>query len=715
MKKSRTARFSFKIGESQTMRTIQSLYFWSFLSYIVFLAWSSVLLVSINPSWDNYTLRLILNTSTIQPILSSMAEILATVLAISFSIAIVVIQHAASSYTASILEIYKRDFLTVVFFLYYVCSLVLTIIAMQFTTNLYLANMTLVTFLFSFPILFLQFLHIIDLIDPRNIIEKAEKKCANYISSIPSKIKSILKSKKPVNKFEKYLLETPIYRQFIFQQETILQEPIRKQVLLINDVINKAISRREIETSIRGFQALSKIVKNYVAIRQEDFVSDDKFLEYIYNQLLSVFTIGLDNKDASLMQEILHALEDIGCSTTSLKAVNGPNHMTNLAMAHIRDFGLMALEKSFADVATMAIASLKTVSLLTIQKTNSEGLASDYIFEIGEKGVQRNDWYVLGVALNQLKELLLGAVSFKVAIHAAPTQILEHIGKLSILGTQNGIDHWALQTSLFTMMPEYSIQAIAWAALQLKNEEYAQIETHSREEYSKGIIAKLIQTISSIATVSSRAHSSHTLGSSVDCLLDITLLMIKEKFKTIPEGFKTEILLVVEALKASYLPIAVYSSDKEWHLSIPAEIGDALTSIAVFAMESQKEVTIECLDTLHQVCLIMVKHDKWGYDVARLAARIGVIGAIATNRNESVVAEKAATLLADFDKNYLQYSPNPQKGEHIDEIKSLHKRFEKDFTMYEKTEAYSELYKNIKSTDIKSFIEVYEQKRMDSE
>jgi len=259
-------------------------------------------------------------------------------------------------------------------------------------------------------------------------------------------------------------------------------------------------------------------------------------------------------------------------------------------------------------------------------------------------------------------------------------------------------------------MPEYSIQAIAWVALQLKNEEYPQIETHSREEYSKGIMARLIQTISGIATVSSRAHSSYTLRPSVDSLLDITLLMIKEKFKTIPEGFKTEILLVVDALKASYLPIAVYSFDKEWHLSIPAEIGDALTSIAAFAMESQKEITIECLDTLHYLCITMVKHDKWGYDVARLAARIGVIGAIATSKNENVVAEKAATLLADFDKNYLHYSPNPQKGEHIDEIKSLYKRFKEDSTTFQEPEAYSELYKDIKSTDIEGFIKTYEKK-----
>ena len=111
----------------------------------------------------------------------------------------------------------------------------------------------------------------------------------------------------------------------------------------------------------------------------------------------------------------------------------------------------------------------------------------------------------------------------------------------------------------------------------------------------------------------------------------------------------------------------------------------------------------------------MVKHDKWGYDVARLAARIGVIGAIATNRNESALAEKAATLLTDFEKNYLQHSPSPQKREHIDEIVNLHREFNEDFMTVRITEAYSELYKNIKSRDIESFIKVFEEKRMELE
>ncbi len=681
--------------------------------YTLCLLWSSRLLVSISPNLDVYTLRLVSNTSAIQPLLTTMGGILATILAISFSIAILVIQHAAASYTASILESYKRDYLTIVFFGYYVGSLVLTIIALQLQSDLYLVNMALITFLFSFFFLFMHFIHIIDLIDPRRIIEKAENQCIKYINSIPHKIQSIIKNKKPRNKFDEILLETPLYQQFVFQSETTLQEPIRKQVLLINDVINKAVSRREIETSIRGFEGLSRIAENYINIREKDFGSEDKFLQYIYAQLLSVFTIGLDNKDAALMQEVLHVFERIGCSTTSLKVADGSTpHVTNLAMTHIRDLSIMSFERDFVDVSTLGIDSLKTVSISSIQRNGDEGLASDYIFEIGRMGVQKNSWYVLAVALNQLKELFYGAVFFKLDVHGAPTRLLKHITKLAVLGIQKKLDRYALQTSLFTILPEYSIRKAAWAALKLKNEEYPQIETHSREEYSKDIMSKLVRTIGGIAIVSSEAHSTHTLRSAVDCLLDITLLMIKEEFKTIQEGFKTEILRVIKTMERSYLAIAGYSFDEEWFLSAPSEIGDAITSIAAFAIESQKEVTEECLQALDKMCLNMIKRDKGGYDVARLASRIGVVGAIALSKNESLVAEKAATLLANFEKIYLQDSPSPQRREYIDEMMSLHKKFKKEnYIMVGNTQTYSDLYNKIETTDIDDFVKLFDQKK----
>lgn len=235
----------------------------------------------INPDLDKYVLRLVWNADSVQLMLNSIGAILGTILAISFSIAIIVIQHAASNYTASIIESYKRDGFTLLFFAFYVGSLIVAIIGLQVSNDLYFANMIVITFIFSFFVLGLHFIHIIDLIDPRTIIGKAEKRCIKYIRSIPSKVETIIKKSKPRTEQERFILRTPLYRQFVFYNDSNLQEPIRKQVLLINDVINKSASRREIETSIKGFKALEQIAEQYIEIRKNDFKTDDRLLGYI--------------------------------------------------------------------------------------------------------------------------------------------------------------------------------------------------------------------------------------------------------------------------------------------------------------------------------------------------------------------------------------------------------------------------------------------------
>lgn len=242
------------------------------------------------------------------------------------------------------------------------------------------------------------------------------------------------------------------------------------------------------------------------------------------------------------MQETLNAFTEIGCLTTNLISAHGdPPQETNLVIAHIRDLGMKALERDFIDVSTIAMESMKKVGYLAIQKNHGEGLSSEYIFEIGKAGVQKNSWYMLSIAENQLKDLVYGIVLFKGSVYSAK-RILGFITDLASLGLEKHMHHWGLQTSLFTMLPEYSIQKVAFAAVKAKNEEYPENETYPREKYSKDIMAELVKSIGNIADNSSRLCSTHTLGSSIDCLLDLSLLMLNERFKSLEAGFKDEIL-----------------------------------------------------------------------------------------------------------------------------------------------------------------------------
>ena len=650
--------------------------------------------------------------SNASSILSMIGAFLATILAIFFSVSIIVVQHAASSYTASILEGYKRDYRTWFVFFYYMGSLALTLAALQYQ-DLHIVNMTIVTFIFSFFFLSSQFLHIIDLIDPKMIIEKIKGQCLRDLKGIPSRIKSIQK-KVPKNRFEEILSKSHLYPEFILHNEKGLLETSREKISQIGDVILKASSRRELETSAFGFKALSEIVGSYITIRQDHATQQDDFLQYIYDQLLSISEIAFDNKDISLLQEIIKAFEEIGCSTTDIKLISpfgGPNLSTSLVMSHICSLGSRAIQKGFFDVSAQAVSSIKTIGALAIQKTYGEGLASDKILDIGKLAIGKGDWFVLGHAFEGLKELLANAVFKRINIHKEPSRILENIEKLAALGIASNLAYNALQSSFFPILPEFSIQKVSWVCFQIKNEKYPKIETSPREEYCKTVMSKLMRTLGKIAVLAAKKHSLLLLGRTVDYILKITMSMLREKFTTIKEGFNNEVLNVVDDLKSSYLLTASYAFDSDLHTPIPREISDVITSIAVCALEvGRVQVADHCLKALQHMSVNLVERDKYGYDVARCAGRISIIGAYALHRKEKNLSDKATELLANFDKIYLQKSQSPHDRLHIDEMSRLHKSFQNGSLPFE-TELYGKLFKKVPSKVLDEFIKLYEKKR----
>jgi len=263
------------------------------------------------------------------------------------------------------------------------------------------------------------------------------------------------------------------------------------------------------------------------------------------------------------------------------------------------------------------------------------------------------------------------------------------------------------------MLPEDSIQKVAQMALQIKNEKYPEIQTRSREEYSKEVISRLMKTLGRIAIWTSKKSSLILLGYSVDHILGIALLMLKEKLITFKEGYKEEILRAIDYLKKSYKLSATYLYDTEVHSPVPKEISDAITSIAFCSMDvEQKEVTIHCLEALYHMCVSVVEHDKYGYDVARCAGRIGVIGAYALHKGEGEISDKSVDLLVNFDKSYLTKSPNPQDRSHIEEMRQLHKRFNTDYYVPSmRGEVYGDFFKKVTSRTLDKLADLYEKKR----
>jgi hypothetical protein len=679
---------------------------------VVFLAWSLLSLLS--TSLENYTLKIVAHPLD-SSVFSMMGTILATVLGIFFSISIIVVQHAASNYTPSILEQYKKDGKTLFVLFYYWASLIMAIFSLQYPENLYLINVMIWLFIFSFLFLASQFVHIIDLIDPREIIEKTKRATLNNIKHIPFRLESVVKKAKPKNDFERNFMKLPHYKYAVLHHENSLMASTQMGVLQISDVVMKASKRRELETCITGLKALSQIVEGYVSIRKDDPTPDDAFIQYVSTQFSAIFEVALENRDTLLLQEAVLAFEAVGCSTTDIKPpisiYDGPNHSTNVTVWNISSLGIKAIENGFSDAAVQAIVSLKKIGLLAIQKTGGDGLASDKIMDIGKKGVVQGNWFVTNHAFDGLKEVLFSAIMRQVNVYGEPYAILENIESLAQEGIKRGLEQFAF-TSLFPMLPENSIEKIAWAAFHIKNAEYPEIETNFREKYSKEVMSKFAETIGRIAACASEKGHLILAGQCADCMLRIAMSMLKEKLKTIEEGYKSEIIDLINALDECYVLSSRYRYISGIHAPISGNVADAVTSIGISALEvEQEDITEHCLKALHHMCTSMIEQDTFGYDVARCAARMGVIGVCALYKNKLSIVSIAANLLAAFDKEYLSKSPQPQEGRHMKEVHSLHERAILEHSELEEVESYGILFKDVPLSFLNEFEKLFEKKR----
>lgn len=220
-----------------------------------------------------------------------------------------------------------------------------------------------------------------------------------------------------------------------------------------------------------------------------------------------------------------------------------------------------------------------------------------------------------------------------------------------------------------------------------------------------------MESLNKIEVASAKKHSTYSLWACNNSLNEIALLILKEKLSTIKEGYTSEVLNVIEAMKVAYLIIARYAFETDWHVPITSQIVDSITSIGAFAIDFAEEITKECNSTLNEIAFAMIKHDKYGYDIPRIAARIGVIGSVALHKNKTAIADEATTLLASLSKKYIDDSPKPNENRITEEIKRLREYCNEEHLGVKESEVYCNMYKVVEPKTIDALIESYEKKK----
>jgi hypothetical protein len=601
---------------------------------------------------------------------------LAAIIPIVFSVSMLVIQHAAGNYTASVLEQYKKDpktwfFYSFVAFGVLFASLMLItgssvlIFSTQTTISLLSAGFSILAF--SLVLLPFQLAHVTDLINPKFMIKRAKEDCLREILCAPAKVSSIVKKTKPRNGLERRITQMPLYTEFVFHEKhDTLFMVARQKLLQIMDIVFKCVVKREAETYNDGFRAISEISRAYVSIRKEDSTSDDEFLQDIYSKLLSIPKMALDTEDSALLHAVIDALQNVGCATAEIKPASrwGPNLNASLAMGYVRDIGAKAIERGLWDSAAQAVRSIKNIGVSAIQRARHDGLASKKILDLGREAIGRREWFVVNVASGALNELLESSVKARTDVDLVPVRILEDIEQLSTSAIDNNLEWYAL-TGLFAIMPEYSIERVAWAALEFKNESHPDIETAHREGYAQNTISSLLDVLARIGTKAAQKKSSMTLTYVVQPMHRIALTLLNEKSISLKDGFDQQVRNVVNALATMYMQAE--NCPLAWHIT------DALTDIALHSLDARKgQIASHVVETISKTSQSMMTWDQYGYDSQRLAGRLGVVGSYAINSSDTGIATECANKLMQFDAVYRQTYRGSKDMRHFQVMQELH-------------------------------------------
>jgi hypothetical protein len=643
-----------------------------------------------------------------ESLILSIIAFLAAIIPIVFSVSTLAIQHAASNYTASVIEQYKRDRRTWFFYgfvgfgillaasMLIAGSSVVIVASGTITTTISLLNSSFVILAFSLLLLPLQLLHVVDLIDPKFMIAQAKEEGLKAIQSAPAKLLAIIKKAQHGDEFEQSMAKMPFYSEFAFQKnQDKLLLIAREKVLQIMDIALKSALKREAETYSDAFQAICEIARAYVSIRKEYSRSEDEFLQYVYVKLVSMKKMGLDAEDEVLLTGIITTLGAIGSAAAEIKpaSLHGPNLMASLAMLYISEMGAGAIAERLWDPAADALRSIRDVGISAVRVAKHDGSASDKILVLGKQAIAARKWFVVNVASGTLNELLLASVEARIDEHHTPANIMEAIEEFSLFAIRNGLD-WNALSGLFPAMPEYSLERVVRAALQYKNEPHQAIETARREGYAHEIASSVLDLLIHIGIQAGVNKSSMVMSYVAQPIHRIALALMGEKSAAPKGAFEGEVCKAVGGLASIYQ----HAGDCPLLEVIP----DSLTDIAFCSIGATKdEIALRVVEAIHQMSVETISWDKYGYDAHRLAGRLAVIGSYAVNARNRDVAEGCVKSLIQLDRSFIRKYGKQKEQLHLTEARELH---DEDHLSLED---WQDKYRKMPQAALDEFIELY--------
>jgi len=636
-----------------------------------------------------------------ETLFATSAEFIAAIIAVSFSLSILMVQHAASTYTPSLLSDYIKDISTWIVFSVLSFTVLFNLLSLILDWGQRGVFISIFLSIYSFIFLGFQFVHTSRIINPINVIERIQKRIIKYIHTIPAQVEKKINTLEPRTQFERALFSNELYRWFRFHSDRSLHEPSRKSIAQIVDMIQKSTLKRESETAAKGLDAISNVIEAYLKIRQTDTTPNDPFIEPIYEQLKSISNIAFENRDVHLLRQIINAFERIGKLSTKLPLISlmqGSHHLTGLSAFYIKEIGIKASQNELWDTAAEAVMSIKEVGVTSINENKDDTLTIDRVSEF----VLFRNWYVNRAVFEAFSVLVKISIKNQMdenmlAIHL---EKISETSKIAVKTLPQYRAHYVLlplcapsSRSLF----EGSFRNLIAQTLLIKRGKFPKIETRGREEYVKNVSSDILETLRSVGLEAAKGKNALLTHDIVDSLYEIGILLLEEKFVTFKNHFQDELRDVVDYLEKIYIAWEGNTS------IVPRDVIDSLTILAFEGMKNnQPNIASRIASILLNLSKIKAESPEDGNVAARIVDKIQMIGIFAVEKNQKDIATQCVNLLREFDNNIMKEKPRTSikelKASYREDIRGLshlpkdpRRQFldnitEKSFTKFERFE-----------------------------
>ena len=557
----------------------------------------------------------------------------AAIVGLVFFLSILVIEHSASNYSATMLEFFKKDY-----FVWFSASYGLFTIGFIGSTIMFELNGGLASFVFflwNLALLGIYLRYTLDMVNPismnkkvRNVISKTFKKISKTVDR-----KTDDRIKNNSSLYEG--LDSSMIRHKVIDSNKDLLDEVKKYERFLQYVILSTHEKQEYESTNAGLFSYPQIIKQYLQLNPNYFWPVDSFFEMIRERIKEYANEALKKDHPVFLTQIIESSIKVGSELTVIKNLDSPMANNEPLVHWIYALGGIGQKciplKNWEGVLqiTRALGSLGTESVI---KSGKDSQAGNQILEIGTFAIKKMDTFSCITCVNEafrifqerakfLPDIMLDSDMEKLAKYASLAYRLpnaELVGN-SFFFEQSGLNPF-----------QYAVNAI-----RSHNTPFRSFEDELDKDFERVTrIKSLKKHISLIIDFTGKI--SHWSGNNI--ILKIIILYLQETEKLFREPFTHE-----EEIETAIRGLS----------SRNGKGNDDLAELTIICLENQyNDSAIKCIERISLIAKNMTKNDEHGYDSNRAIRKLNLIGCYLQMKPNNTVLNKIIEKIIEFDVQF---------------------------------------------------------------